>query len=133
MKITIEDLRQYRARVIEMSSITIEINTTYTELPTTGKESNGGRSLTPGDPTVKKVHKIENLIKKRNELAEAVQRVDDWLIETPRSDIAAICRYHYVLGYSWQRTSWTVYGKGNGSTCRHIVERYFKYCPKVDR
>ena len=131
MPVTLEDLRQYRALKASIMAIEMEIESLYYPISSPPLMSDGsGKSLDPSDPTVRAFHQIEKdrerLDRKLKELSERKQIIDEWLDELQDGNIAAIIRYHFVIGLSWRHTCKQVYGYYDADTCRKAVARYFK-------
>lgn len=126
MDITIEDLQSYRFWESEVNSIDDEIDTIYSHLPTTGRESTGARSSEPGDPTAFKAAKIDALRRRQSALIQKIAAVDAWLNRCEDNELVSICRYHYAIGLSWKQTARLVYsGMADESRARKKVGRYF--------
>ena len=134
--ITRDDLIQYRHIVKEIESIRAEIETIYAESPPP-KEVIGGRSSvsTPGDPTARKAMKAiearERLEAREKELQDLKDRIDNYILSLEDHHIAAIIRWHYILGKSWRETGVEVYGSKeygyrNADNCQKAVQRHFE-------
>lgn len=125
--ITIEDLQNYRFWKREISVIDDKIAAIYSHLPTTGRESTGARSTSPGDPTAYKAHKIDAMRQRKTRLIESITRVEFWLDHCESAEIALICRCHYISGMSWRETAHAVYNdQTDESRARKRIARYFE-------
>jgi len=126
MNISIEDLKEYRWTKQEIKSIEAEIESLYRPIHSPSGNTSGSRSSLPGDPTASAVGRIEYLKQRRDDLQKDINRVDTWLLATKSRKVAAICRWHYVLGKTWDVTSYEVYGYYTKDTARHSIERFFE-------
>ena len=45
------------------------------------------------------------LLEKKKMLLEEVVRIEQWIDEVDDSQVKAIIRYHYLLGYTWRQTA----------------------------
>jgi hypothetical protein len=123
--ITIDDLRQYRARQQEIRSIEDEIRYCYLPVASPSGNTSGGHSTQPGDPTARAIAKVEKLKIRRNKLQDQNDAVDLWMSRQRRSYISTICRYHYIIGMTWEKTCFRIYGTYSANTVRQAVYRYF--------
>lgn len=125
-EITIEDLEHYRGWDNDVKSIDAQISAEYSHLPTTGREQTGSRSTMPGDPTAHKAARIESLRRRQSALISKMLMVETWVNKCDDAELASVCRYHYILGYSWKKTAWILYNNGNEARPRMKARRYFE-------
>lgn len=123
---TLEELKQYRYIRAEIDALENQIDTIITKVPTTGTARDGTQSFTVSNPTENKAMKIDDIRKRIDGMLERCNGVIQWLDECEDVELVAICRNHYILGYSWSKTAWLVYGCGNEATPRKRVSRYFE-------
>ena len=50
--------------------------------------------------------------------------IENWLQQCD-PELAAVIRYHYIIGYDWRQTSKAVYGKPSYHRARKKIFRYF--------
>lgn len=127
---TIDTLEQYRGIVSEINAMSAEIEALYdTRKSPNGRESSGHGSG-PSAPTESAVRRIDEVKqkrqRKREEWARAVHEIETWLDTVGDADVRSIVRWHYVLGYSWKKTSREVYGVENYYRARKKIYRYFE-------
>ena len=125
---TIETLDKYRGLVSEMKAMQLEIDTMYdVRKSPTGKASTG--SSGPGDPTgriaMRIIEKKEHLLAKQEEWSKAALEIEQWLATVDDPEICSIVRWHYLLGFSWKRTSAQVYGRSDYYLARKRIYRFF--------
>lgn len=127
---TIETLEQYRGLIAEIKVMTAEINALYDVRKSPNGREPTGTGSSPSAPTERAVARILELKEKqqakREEWERAVHEIESWLDTIEDADIRSIVRCHYVLGYSWKRTSREVYGADNYYRARKKILRYFE-------
>ncbi|WP_288704189.1 hypothetical protein [uncultured Catenibacterium sp.] len=126
---TIEKLENYKGLVAEMRSLKESIDSLYNTYRSPQLMSDGGsHSMNTGSPTENAVNKILKLKKiynnKRSEATDLLLEVEAWLSTVDDPEIRSIARFHYVLGYSWQRTNAAVYGYLSYYAARKRLMRY---------
>ena len=133
MDVTLEDLREFQSMQEEMKSIKAEIQSLYYPVssPSGSLVIAGRSSVRPaGDPTASTVrdieerrNKLERMQAEREELADRIYTFVDSMDDR---HIAAIVRYHFLLGLTWAQTAKQIYGYADADICRNAVKRYFK-------
>ena len=128
---TIELLEEYRGLVANAKAINMEIDTLYTPVSSpNGKQSLGSSGSGPSDPTRQAVNRImtlqEKLANEEKRINSTLNEIENWLLTCPDYEIAAIIRYHYLLGQTWKQTTMKVYGYPDYHYCRKKVMRYFR-------
>ena len=92
--------------------------------------SNGSSIRVPGNPTEAWVNRMwqlrTRLLEKKKMLLEEVVRIEQWIDEVDDSQVKAIIRYHYLLGYTWRQTAIKCCNSQNKETAFLIVKRYIK-------
>ncbi len=133
---TLEELRQYQAIKESIKAIEAEIESLYYPISSPPMVSDGsGRSLSPSDPTARAFYRIEadreRLARKQEELTAQKERIDIWIDNLDDQHIAAIIRWHFLLGKTWRETCIKIYGYPDPDICRVAVKRYFEKesCP----
>lgn len=129
-KMTIETLEHRRGIMAEIKALDAEITALYdVRRSPNGKESSGNTSG-PSSPTERAAMKIIELRAKRDAILREWERstaeIETWLETVTDADIRSIIRWHYVLGYTWKRTSREVYGTDSYYRARKKIIRYFE-------
>lgn len=127
---TIEKLENYKGLVAEMHSLSESIDSLYDTYRSPQLMSDGGsHSMSVGSPTESAVNKIVTLkliySKKIEAASDLLLEVENWLSQVEDPEIRSIIRFHYVLGYSWQRTNVAVCGYPSYYSARKKIMRYF--------
>lgn len=132
-KITLQDLRDYRAINESIRAIEAEIESLYFPIssPPLTSDGAGKSSVRPAsDPTAAAFHRIEadreRLSRKMAELEEMKSRIDLWLDDLEDQHISAILRWHFILGKSWRETAALMYGYPDAEICRKAIKRFFE-------
>lgn len=125
---TIEELEAYRGIISEMKALEMEIQALYDPRKSpTGHEGIGGSE--PGDPTGSSAMRIislkEILAEQQEHWANAALDIETWLKTVDDSEIRSIVRWHYILGLSWKKTSYKVYGRNDYYLARKRIYRFF--------
>lgn len=130
---TIEILEKYRGISSNIKAIQDEIESLYSPIASpNGKTDNTGFSGTPGNPTEQAVFRIlklkERIADSVTQQSELLEVIEDWIkeIELDEPEIAAIARYHYILGNNWKQTNLKVYGYPDYYRARKKIFRYFE-------
>lgn len=129
MEMTIEKLEQYKGITSEMKALRDQIDSLYDTYRSPQLMSNGSHSMSASSPTesaVSKIFKLEETYKRKHEEAvDLLAEVENWLSQIEDPEIRSIARFHYVLGYSWQRTNVAVCGYPSYYAARKKIMRYF--------
>ena len=130
MDITLADLENYKGLASELEALQQERQWAYYPVSSpNGREVIGQRGNMPSDPTTASLRKLEKLDerieKKREEVAERLEAILDWLDAVEDAELRAIIHWHYLQGLDWQRTNLKVYGYKSYQACRKRVMRYF--------
>ena len=129
-EVTLEDLRQYRSVKEQIGAIEAEIASLYYPVSSPPLMSEGGHGSGPSDPTVRAFYQIERdrerLNQKYAELTQKKIRIDEWLDSLDDHHIAAIIRYHFIVGLSWRQTCSKIYGYTDPDICRKAINKFFK-------
>lgn len=124
---TIDKLEAYRGLTSEIKALSQQITSLYDTYRSPQLMSNGSHSMSASSPTERAVAKIlklkETYQQKYDEAADLLLQVENWLSQIEDPEIRSIARFHYVLGYSWQRTNTAVCGYPS-YTARKRLMRY---------
>jgi hypothetical protein len=128
MDMTIEKLEAYRGLTSEMQALSQQITSLYDTYRSPQLMSNGSHSMSAGSPVETAVNKVLELKtvyeQKYEEAANLLYNIETWLAQIEDPEIRSIARFHYVLGYSWQRTNVAVYGYSSYYAARKRLMRY---------
>lgn len=125
---TIEKLENYKGLVAEMRSLKESIDSLYNTYRSPQLMSDA-HSMSVGSPVETAVNKVLELKtvyeQKYEEAANLLYNIETWLSQIENPEIRSIVRFHYVLGYSWERTNTAICGYPSYYTARKKVMRYF--------
>ena len=104
--ITREDLRKYQEVLNELQGLDVAIEQAYNTYKSPAIMNDYHRTGQPNTdgPTPRALERIEKLKKKRLEIWEWLERVENGIEEIEDSRERTICRLHYICGYTWQAT-----------------------------
>lgn len=57
--------------------------------------------------------------------AVVLKEVEDWFTQLDDPEVAALLRWHYIIGYQWDEASKQVYGMSCSGRARKKISRYF--------
>lgn len=125
---SIEKLEAYRGLTSEMQALSQQITSLHDTYRSPQVMSNGSHSMSVSSPTesaVGKILKLEEIYRQKYEVAAGLLlEVENWLSQVEDPEIRSIARFHYVLGYSWERTNTAVWGYPSYYTARKRLMRY---------
>lgn len=128
MEMTIEKLELYKGITSEMKALRDQIYSLYDTYRSPQLMSNGSHSMSASSPTeraVAKILKLEEIYRQKyEEAANLLYNIETWLSQIEDPEIRSIARFHYVLGYSWQRTNTAIFGYPSYWTARKKLMRY---------
>lgn len=129
-EMTVEKLESYKSLTAEMKAITLQIDSLYDTYRSPQLISDGSsHSISVGSPVeaaVNKVLELRNVYEQKyEEAANLLYNIETWLSQIEDPEIRSIARFHYVLGYSWQRTNVAVCGYPSYYAARKKIMRYF--------
>lgn len=127
---TVEKLEAYRGLTSEMKALRDQIDSLYDTYRSPQFFSEGGsHSSNVGSPVedaVNRILKLKDIYDhKYSESAGLLLEVENWLSQVEDPEIRSIIRFHYVLGYSWQRTNAAISGYPSYYAARKKIMRYF--------
>lgn len=127
LEMTIEKLESYKGLVSEMDALKQQIDSLYDTYRSPQLTSDAHSMSVGGSPVETAVNKVLELKtiyeQKYEEAANLLYEIETWLSQAD-PEIRAIARFHYVLGYSWQRTNTAVCGYPSHWTARKKLMRY---------
>ena len=125
---TAEKLEAYRGLISEMKALSQQITSLYDTYRSPQLMSDA-HSMSVGSPVETAVNKVLELKtvyeQKYEEAVNLLYNIETWLSQIEDSEIRSIARFHYVLGYSWERTNTAVCGYPSYYTARKKIMRYF--------
>lgn len=127
-EMTVEKLEQYKGLVSNMQALQQEISALRNTYRSPRFSDVGSHVMSvgssPTEAAVSKILELENFYDKEYEAAaNLLYEIETWLSQAD-PEIRAIARFHYVLGYSWQRTNTAVCGYPSHWTARKKLMRY---------
>ena len=124
---TVEKLEAYRGLTSEIKGLREQIDSLY-DTYRSPQLTSDAHSMSVGSPVETAVNKVLELKtvyeQKYEEAANLLYNIETWLSQIEDPEIRSIARFHYVLGYSWQRTNTVVYGYSSYHTARKRLMRY---------
>lgn len=128
MEMTIEKLESYKGLTAEIKGLREQIDSLYDTYRSPQLISNGSHSMSASSPTESAVNKVLELKtvyeQKYEEAANLLYNIETWLSQIEDPEIRSIARFHYVLGYSWERTNTAVCGYPSYYAARKRLMRY---------
>lgn len=125
---TVEKLKSYKSLTAEMKAIKLQIDSLYDTYRSPQLMSDA-HSMSVGSPVETAVNKVLELKtvyeQKYEEAANLLYNIETWLSQIEDPEIRSIARFHYVLGYSWERTNTAVCGYPSYYCARKKIMRYF--------
>lgn len=127
-EMTVEKLEQYKGLVSNMQALQQEISALRNTYRSPRFSDVGSHVMSvgssPTEAAVSKILELENFYDKEYEAAaNLLYEIETWLSQAD-PEIRAIARFHYVLGYSWQRTNTAVCGYPSHWAARKKLMRY---------
>lgn len=128
--ISIKDLERFAAESEKLEILQKELEWLYYPVSSpNGRESLGGMTNSPSDPTSQAITKINRITKQIIEqqaiVAERIEIINEWLDTLNDEEFVRIIRWHYMEGLTWRDTCRKVYGYYDRHVCRKRVMRYF--------
>lgn len=120
---TRKELSQYRSYKALLKAMEAEIEDAYNTVKSPSI-SNEGHSTTPSNPTEQAIKRIEKLRRQQAKVQVKVDIIDDWLENESNTMLVTICKMHYILGYSWEDTSYKLLGYYSKETIRSYTRRH---------
>ena len=125
---TIKELSQYIWLKEKKDSLEKFKESQYYPYRSPSFERIGSSPLSPGDPTVDAVHRIEkDGWRVDEEIAELGKRIDaiiDWISAIEDPEVSAIMNYHYLQGKTWRDISKLMYNSDAKQTAYSIWARW---------
>jgi len=108
---TLEEIKKYQSRKVAIRAIDDEINWVYGKVSSpNGRMTPGSLSSSPSDPTAQKVRRIETLRARREILEKQQKDCEKYVDDLEDFRVAAILRYKYILGWTWENTAMMILG-----------------------
>lgn len=125
---TVEKLEAYKGLASNMQALRQEMSALRNTYRSPLIADAGSHVMSAGSPVegaVSKILELEKIYNKEYEAAaDLLYEIETWLSQAD-PEIRAIARFHYVLGYSWQRTNKAVCGYPSYYAARKKLMRYF--------
>lgn len=103
--VTKEDLKAYQRKKLQLGAYDAEIEHAYNTYKSPQMNaSGGGHSGDPGDPVTRAMTRIRRLKARRQSLIEKLAEIEQFVDEIDDPLEQSICRYHYIIGLTWDAT-----------------------------
>ena len=97
-----------------------------------GRQTTGGFSSSPSDPTAMKVRRVEKLDNMIREKQELQLRCEQYVDDLPDGKLKLALRYRYILGWTWESTAQRINGSTSYQSLIKMVNGHFDaQSPKV--
>lgn len=106
--VTKEDLKGYQRKKLQLDAYDAQIEHTYNTYRSPQTSTTGGHSGDPGDPVTRALKKIRRLTESRKILMEKMVEIEQFVDEIDDPLEQAICRYHYIIGLTWDATCYQI-------------------------
>lgn len=106
--VTKEDLKTYQRKKLQLDAYDAQIEHAYDTYKSPTMSASGGHSSDPGDPVTRAMNKIDRLTKRRKILMEKMVEIEQFVDEIDDPLEQAICRYHYIIGLTWDATCYQI-------------------------
>ena len=119
--ISLDDLKNYRSYLKELETLKDMHNYIGKLLsPLFTKQ------LTSKDHAMIKLSETDKKIaEEAKKIEETISRVTEWIKECDDPEISAIVRYHFIDGYTWEKTTHMVYNYYGSDCAKTKIYRYF--------
>lgn len=125
---TVEKLEAYKGLVSNMQALQEEISALHNTYRSPLTSDVGSHVMSTGSPVEGAVSKILELEKMYNneykKAANLLYEIETFISQIEDPEIRSIIRFHYMLGYSWERTNTAVCGYPSHWTARKKLMRY---------
>ena len=125
-QITRNDLKNYQKMKILLSDLDEEIEYAYNTYKSPSLSSDGsGRSLSANSPVERALRHIKRLDDKRSEILSKISACNDFVDSIDDYLVQAICRDHYLKGYTWEATCLHLRKHSSTSVVIEMANKYF--------
>lgn len=125
---TVEKLEAYKGLVSNMQALQQEMSALRNTYKSPVISNVGSHVMSIGSPiegAVSKILELEKIYNKEYEAAaNLLYEIETFISQIEDPEIRSIIRFHYVLGYSWQRTNTAICGYPSYYTARKRLMRY---------
>lgn len=105
MGVTRDDLKNYTKMRLDLESLDLQIEAAYDTYKSPQLSAqNGGGPRDPGDPVARALQRLEKLRAQRQELVQRMIEIEDFVSNIDDWYERAICRIHYIEGFTWEAT-----------------------------
>lgn len=127
-EMTVEKLEAYKGLVSNMQALQQEMSALRNTYKSPLISDVGSHVMSVGSPVQSAVSKILELEKIYNKEYEAaanlLYEIETFISQIEDPEIRSIIRFHYMLGYSWERTNTAICGYPSYYTARKRLMRY---------
>lgn len=125
---TVEKLEAYKGLVSNMQALQEEISSLHNTYRSPLISDAGSHVMSAGSPiegAVSKILELEKIYNKEYEAAaNLLYEIETFISQIEDPEIRSIIRFHYMLGYSWERTNTAICGYPSYYTARKRLMRY---------
>lgn len=135
---TLKQLEQYEAMMKEKKLWEAELNALYKKYGGPVKDTVRGSSAeypytehpvtitgVQTRPNKRILQKEARLKRRRAEVSEQLEQIEDFIDGLEDSQLRQIIHYHYIKGYSWVKTAHYIGGKNSADAIKKRVYRFF--------
>lgn len=126
---TLEEIKTYQRRKEAIQAIDDEIEWIYGKVSSPNGNRSGGAPSSPGDPTAQKVNRIQRLKERRSSLVSRQEACETYVDGLEDYRVAAILRYRYILGWTWESTALRILGSPSYQSLIRAVHSHFDETP----
>lgn len=127
-EMTVEKLEAYKGLVSNMQALQEEISALHNTYRSPLITDAGSHVMSAGSPVegaINKIFELEKIYNKEYEAAaNLLYEIETFISQIEDPEIRSIIRFHYMLGYSWQRTNTVICGYPSYYTARKKLMRY---------
>lgn len=127
MSVTKKDLKEYQNMLILLDELNDEIEQEYNtyKSPAFNRISSGS-SHSNHSPQERALQRIQKLEKKRDDLKEQLEAIEDYVYSISDPMVMAICICHFLKGYTWEATCVHLRKHHSTSVVIEMVNKYFR-------
>lgn len=127
-EMTVEKLEAYKGLVSNMQALQEEISALHNTYRSPLISDVGSHVMSAGSPVegaINKIFELEKIYNKEYEAAaNLLYEIETFISQIEDPEIRSIIRFHYMLGYSWERTNTAICGYPSYYTARKRLMRY---------
>ena len=126
------DLKEYLRNKLALQSLDIHTDCAYDTYKSPSFEAKNTNKSDPQDPTMRALRRIEKLVEDRAEIQSKIEAVEDFVSKIDDGYEQAICRLHYLTGYSWEATCLYMRGHKSSAVIQEYDRRFWERLEKEE-